>query len=232
MKPRILIVEDEPSVVASVRYALETEGFEAVCVETCAEGLRRVEEGGVALAILDVGLPDGSGFDLCRAIRGRFNLPIVFLTARREEVDRVLGLELGGDAYLEKPFSPRVLTAHVRAVLRRAAGQGAGAAAEAADGGSAAWGPFRVDEERKDVICGGEALPLTPKEYAILAAMIRRPGVVFSPERILEIAGAENSQGEAARKHIQAIRRKIEAVAPGPSPIRNRPGFGYVLGDE
>jgi two-component system catabolic regulation response regulator CreB len=228
VKPRVLVVEDEPSVVEAVRYALETEGFAAVCVSTCAEGLRRVEEGGVDLAVLDVGLPDGSGFDLCRAVRQRFDLPIVFLTARREDVDKVLGLELGGDAYLEKPFSPRVLTAHVRAMLRRAgeAGDAGGGGAEAAS-----WGPFRVDEERKAVTCRGEALALTPKEYAILAAMVRRPGVVFSAERVLEIAGAENSQGEAARKHIQAIRRKIEAVLPGPSPVRNRPGFGYVLGD-
>ena len=221
---RILVVEDEPAVAETIAYALKTEGFEPIHVCTGAAGLKALESGGIALIVLDVGLPDGNGFDFCRTVRSRSEVPIVFLTARHEEVDRILGLELGGDEYLEKPFSPRVLTAHVRAVLRRTGRQQAAAASPP--------GPFRIDEERRVVVYRGVALDLTPYEFAILREMVRRPGQVFSAERILDIAGAENSLGEAARQHVKSIRRKLRAVAPDADPIETRHGFGYVLVDE
>ncbi|MFH0945990.1 MAG: response regulator [Planctomycetota bacterium] len=122
-KPCVLVLEDEPSIADNIVYALETEGLEASWCATAGEGLGRLEGGGIDLVILDVGLPDRSGFDVCREIRQTSRIPIIFLTARTGEIDRVLGLELGGDDYVVKPFSPRELCARVKAVLRRATGR-------------------------------------------------------------------------------------------------------------
>ena len=125
-KPCVLVFEDEPSIADNIVYALETEGVEASWCATAGEGLARLEGGGIDLVILDVGLPDRTGFDVCREIRQTSRIPIIFLTARTSEIDRVLGLELGGDDYVTKPFSPRELCARVKAVLRRTQ-QGEGA---------------------------------------------------------------------------------------------------------
>ena len=120
MSQKILVVEDEPAIAENIVYALQTEGFEVECCTTGRKARAALAHGAVDLIVLDVGLPDGNGFDLCREIRQSSNVPILFLTARSEEVDRVVGLEIGGDDYVVKPFSPRELSARVKAILRRA----------------------------------------------------------------------------------------------------------------
>src|SRR5688572_1324080 len=169
--PRILIVEDEPAIADTLIYALKTEGF---APEWCATGRAALAALGTkpfALVILDVGLPDGSGFDVCKTIRTQSPVPVIFLTARNTELDRVLGLELGGDDYLVKPFSPRELTARVKAILRRT--NGTLSSPEAAP--AAATG-FRVDDERCTIAFRGTPLDLTRYEFRLLKTLVSKPG--------------------------------------------------------
>ena len=171
MKPRILVVEDEPSILDNITYSLETEGFEPHGCATGGEARAALLRGPWALVVLDVGLPDIVGFDLCREIRRTSNLPIIFLTARAGEVDRVVGLEIGGDDYMVKPFSPRELSARVKAVLRRMAAPPV-ASAPAADGA------FRIDEERAQIHFTGVRLVLSGTEFRLLRALCAKPGRV------------------------------------------------------
>src|SRR3954452_7848931 len=173
MKPRILIVEDEPSILDNIIYSLETEGFEPHGCATGGKARAALLRGPWALVVLDVGLPDVAGFELCREIRRTSNVPIIFLTARSSEVDRVVGLEIGGDDYMVKPFSPRELSARVKAVLRRF--QAAPAVAEAPE----ASGVFRIDEERAQIHFSGVRLILSGTEFRLLRALCAKPGRVF-----------------------------------------------------
>src|SRR5215212_1292633 len=166
-RPLILIIEDEPAIADTLLYALKTEGFAPEWCATGRAGLAALASKSFALVVLDVGLPDGSGFDVCKEIRTHSAVPVLFLTARNTELDRVLGLELGGDDYLTKPFSPRELTARVKAILRRTNGGGAHAppaaattqASEAASAVDATSAPeFLVDDERCCIRFRGVAL--------------------------------------------------------------------------
>ncbi|HOT45508.1 MAG TPA: response regulator [Spirochaetota bacterium] len=150
-KQTIIIIEDEPGIADTVTYALSREGFDAVWAATGAEGMELLERGGIDLAILDIGLPDISGFDLARTIRKRSDVPLRMLTARSDEIDRVLGLELGADDCIVKPFSPRELVARVRAVLRRSGGT------PADSGGNA----FAIDADRRRITYRGSILDLS-----------------------------------------------------------------------
>ncbi len=223
MMKKILIIEDEPGVADTLLYALKTEGFQPVWCGTGFEGLKVLDEQGIDLVILDIGLPDGNGFDFFREIRSRFKVPVIFLTARSEEVDRVLGLELGGDDYVTKPFSPRELTARVKAVLRRVNG-GKNAIKTASTG-------FQVDENRKQIIFFGTHLELSRYEYRILRALIRRPGMVFSREILMELAWdvPDVSGLRTVDTHIKTIRRKLKNIRRDGDPIRTHRGFGYSL---
>src|SRR3954464_443245 len=156
--PRVLIIEDEPAIADTLVYALKTEGFAPEWCATGRAGLAALAAKPFALAVLGVGLPDGSGFDVCKTIRTQSGVPVLFLTARNTELDRVLGLELGGDDYLVKPFSPRELTARVKAILRRTT-QLSGPATATALAATAAG--FSVDEERCTIAYRGKALDLT-----------------------------------------------------------------------
>lgn len=171
MKPRILIVEDETAIADTIQYALETDGFSTTCI-TSGQGVRSfLSKESVDLILLDIGLPDMSGFDLCKEIRKTLNVPILFLTARADEIDRVVGLEIGGDDYMTKPFSPRELSARVKAILRRTQpSPSSGMPAQA----------FQVDESRRQILYFGNPLDLSRYEYALLKTFIRRPGHVFS----------------------------------------------------
>src|SRR6476659_5882262 len=167
--PRILVVDDERAIADTVVYALRSEGLDAEHCLLGEEAIARVRRGGIDVVVLDVGLPDRNGFDVCRALRAFSDVPVIFLTARSEEVDRVLGLELGGDDYVAKPFSPRELVARVRARLRRAGGDG--------------WltrGAFALDREGHRIRFRGQALDLTRYEHALLAALLERPGAILS----------------------------------------------------
>ena len=166
-KPVVLVVEDEPAIADTIQYALESEGFACRRVGEGATVLDLLEREPVALVVLDIGLPDVSGIEVCRLIRQKHDVPIIFLTARSAEVDRVVGLEIGADDYVAKPFSPRELAARVKAVLRRSARAGN------RPGGPAA---FRVDEERCQVAYFGKVLDLSRYEYRLLRLSFRSPG--------------------------------------------------------
>jgi two-component system catabolic regulation response regulator CreB len=225
MKPRILVVEDEPSILDNITYSLETEGFEPHGCATGGEARAALAAGPWALVVLDVGLPDIVGFELCREIRRTSNLPIIFLTARASEVDRVVGLEIGGDDYMVKPFSPRELSARVKAVLRRF--QAAPAAVESAP----AAGPFRIDEERAQIHFAGVRLILSSTEFRLLRALCAKPGRVFSRAQLMDIAW--DDPGAALERtvdaHIKSLRAKLKEVSRETDPIETHRGFGYSL---
>jgi len=223
-KPTVLVVEDEPAVADAIVYALRTDGCEPLHVASGAAALAALASRSVQLVILDVGLPDANGFDLCREIRRSQQMPIIFLTARSEETDRVVGLELGADDYVVKPFSPRELSARVRAVLRRV-----GAASAPAP--PASRHPFDVDEQRHSVRYFDRALELTRTEYRLLTALLRHPGWVLSRAQLLEELwddpGATTER--AVDSHIKALRAKLRALRPDIEPIQTRRGEGYSL---
>jgi two-component system, OmpR family, catabolic regulation response regulator CreB len=225
-RQRILVIEDEPSVAENITYALSTEGFDAVWCATGGEGLARLKES-VDLIVLDVGLPDRNGFDLCREIRRTSNVPVIFLTARADEVDRVVGLELGADDYLVKPFSPRELTARIRAVLRRSGEPPAPTGAGQAAGKT----PFSIDRERFAIRYFGEPLTLTRCEFRLLEVLIGQPGRVFSRENLMDRAWDEPdaSMERTVDAHIKSLRAKLRAVKPDVEPIDTHRGLGYAL---
>ena len=221
----VLLVEDETAIADSVMYALRTEGFEADWVATGEQALERVKNALPDLIILDIGLPDISGLDLLRAIRKQTNVPVIFLTARASEIDRIVGLEVGADDYVVKLFSPRELTARVKAVLRRARQPAAEDDAPMADG------PFEIDEERFEISFHSQPLTLTLYEFRLLKVLIERPGRVYSREQLLDLAwnDPENAMDRTVDTHIKTLRAKLKAVCGGPSPIQTHRGLGYSL---
>jgi two-component system catabolic regulation response regulator CreB len=173
--------------------------------------------------ILDVGLPDANGFDLCRQIRASTTIPVLFLTARSAEVDRVVGLELGADDYVVKPFSPRELTARVRAILRRSSATASAAAATDPR--------FAVDEDRLRIRYLGALLDLSRYEYRLLKTLISQPGRVFTREQLLQLLWEhpEHRLDRTVDTHIKTLRAKLAAVDPVAAPIRTHRGIGYSL---
>jgi two-component system catabolic regulation response regulator CreB len=236
--PRILIVEDEPAIADTLIYALKTEGFAPEWCATGRAGLAALGTKTFALVILDVGLPDGSGFDVCKQIRSQWQVPVLFLTARNTELDRVLGLELGGDDYLVKPFSPRELTARVKAILRRTNG-GATPAQEAKPGvgqlqdekRAAGVPEFVVDDECCSIRFRGMPLELTRYEYRLLKLLAGKPGRVYSREQLLHAAWEDPgaSLDRTVDAHVKTLRAKLRAVAPDADPIQTHRGLGYSL---
>lgn len=226
----VLIVEDETAIAETIVYALQTEGFAPLWKTTGREALTVIGVQAVALMILDVGLPDMSGFDVCREVRRAKNIPVIFLTARSEEIDKVVGLELGADDYMAKPFSPRELTARVRAVLRRVNDGEVGGGAKTAE-------PPQVwlhDTVRCRIKYRGHALELTRNEYRLLGALIAQPGRVFSREQLMTAAWDDPASAldRTVDAHIKMLRAKIAAVAGGADPILTHRGLGYSLREE
>lgn len=231
-RPRILIIEDEPAIADTLLYALRTEGFEPEWCATGNAGLAALGAKAFALIVLDVGLPDGSGFDVCKQIRTKLAVPILFLTARNTELDRVLGLELGGDDYLVKPFSPRELTARVKAILRRTQGNGGnGHASAGAEPAPSARGGLEIDEERCTVRYRGVALELTRYEFRLARALAAKPGRVLSRDQLMTAAWEDpgSSLDRTVDAHIKSLRAKFRAVAPDHDPIQTHRGLGYSL---
>lgn len=237
MLPKILLVEDEPSIAENIVYALKTEGFEVVWHQTAAEGLSAFEAGAFRLVILDVGLPDANGFELCKQVRTSSSVPIIFVTARKDEIDRVVGLEIGGDDYVVKPFSPRELSARVKAILRRAnsnghvADNGPEIAGRSGSAQAAAVGPFTIDEDKLEIRYHGHALTLSRYEYRILRVMLERPGKVFSRDQLMELAWDEpgSALDRTVDAHIKTLRAKLHLVEPECDPIRTYRGVGYAV---
>lgn len=230
-------MEDEPAIADTILYALRTEGFEPDWKTTVGAAREALARRSFALAVLDIGLPDGSGFDFCRELRARDGLPVIFLTARSEEIDRVVGLEIGADDYIVKPFSPRELTARIRAVLRRTSGPLHGAASRAPEPAAAPStaatprGPFVIDEERCEVRYHASRLDLTRREYRLLLALLSQPGRVFSREQLLTRAWdePEASLDRTVDAHIKTLRAKLRAADTATDPIRTHRGFGYSI---
>jgi two-component system catabolic regulation response regulator CreB len=232
MKPRILLVEDEPRIADTLQYAQRTDAYEPAWCATGEEALERIGAAAPALVILDVGLPDASGFEIFKRIRATSEVPVVFLTARSDEIDRVVGLELGADDYIAKPFSPRELVARVRSVLRRSARPATSAAAGGA--ASASTGPVVVDEGRMQVRYYGRALELSRYEYGLLKTLASRPGHVFTREALLDRVWGDDSDSmdRTVDAHVKTLRAKMKAIAPLLDPIRTLRGSGYALAED
>lgn len=229
MSASILLVEDDKPIAENVILALAREGLECHHVALANEALAMLRVQDFDLVILDVGLPDGNGFDLCRTLRGFSDIPVIFLTARSDEIDRVVGLEIGADDYVLKPFSPRELAARVKTILRRS--QRSATQTEALMNTPSSI--IQVDEERARVTCQGISLELSRTEYLMLKAMAGRPEKVFSRAELMNLAGlAEASLERSVDTHIKALRTKLANCAPGTDPIRTHRGLGYSLARE
>jgi two-component system, OmpR family, catabolic regulation response regulator CreB len=229
--PRILIAEDEQAIADAVLYALRSEGLDAEHCVLGAQALQRVRDGGIDVLVLDVGLPDRNGFDVCRELRGFSQLPVIFLTARDAEIDRVLGLELGADDYVTKPFSPRELVARVRARLRRA---GDGTSRDNGPGGDTGWitrGAFSLDADGHRIRYRDMVLDLTRYEQSLLAALLQRPGAILTRAQLLDRGWdvGSDSGDRTVDTHIKTLRAKLRAAGADPDPIRTHRGLGYSL---
>ena len=215
----ILVIEDEEDIAAIVRAYLERDGFRVVWAARGTEGLSELERNDVRLAILDLQLPDADGFDICRAIRTSSRLPVVMLTARDEEVDRVTGLELGADDYVTKPFSPRELTARVRAVLRRVEPDETDDRLRAGD--------VELDRKARTATVAGAEVELTGREFDLLWHLAARPGIVVTRSQLLDrVWGIEFPGGtRTVDVHVGQLRRKLGR----PKLIRTVRGTGYKV---
>ena len=213
----VLLVEDEESIGALVRGYLEQNGYPIVWVRSGEEALAELERLRPRMVILDIGLPGQDGFDVCRGIRARSSVPILMLTARDEEADRVAGLEVGADDYVSKPFSPRELVARMKAVLRRTE--------SASDQASLTLGDVVVLPEAREVSVGGEHVELTGKEFDLLAFLVEHTGIVFTRDHLLDrVWGMTYAGGtRTVDVHVAQLRRKLGR----PDVIRTVRGSGY-----
>jgi len=244
--PRVLLVEDEPAIADTLVYALSTERFEVTHVLTGADALAAFASETHDFVILDIGLPDMTGLDVCRRLRETSAVPVLFLTARGGELDRILGLELGGDDYVTKPFSPREVVARVRAIRRRTqaampgthpvGGSGASVPAAAAFASApvaeVSHEVFHHDAAAMRIRCYGAVLDLTAHEYKLLLVLLEKPGRVFTRDQLLDHAwqdpGAVTDRTIDA--HIKSIRAKMRVLRAGAEDhIQTRRGLGYLL---
>jgi two-component system phosphate regulon response regulator PhoB len=224
MPKRIAIVEDEVELASLIDYNLTRSGYETLVLNGSTGMLKALEQANPDLIVLDVMLPDVDGFELCRQIRGSAQLartPVLFLTARSDEVDRVLGLEIGGDDYMTKPFSPRELIARVKAHLRRGDRD--------AEPPPSAIGPFRLDRTARRVFVNDRELTLTSTEYNLLEFFLSHPGRAFSRDQLLESVWGEQRfvTPRTVDVHVRRLREQIEEQADNPRYLTTVRGFGY-----
>ncbi|WP_455922051.1 two-component system response regulator CreB [Pseudomonas putida] len=214
--PHILIVEDEAAIADTLIYALQGEGFETTWVSLGQAALEHQRRQPADLIILDVGLPDISGFETCKQLRRFSEVPVIFLTARDAEIDRVVGLEIGADDYVIKPFSPREVAARVRAILKRVVPRQAATL-------------FQVDIERLLISYRGQPLTLTRHEFRLLQTLLEQPERVFSREQLLDAVGVPSDAGyeRSIDSHIKSLRAKLRTVAGDAEPIQTHRGVGY-----
>jgi len=220
MDTTVLVIEDEQNIANLVRIALEREGYRVVTVRAGEEGLSELERDSIALVILDIGLPGINGFEVCRRIRKKSSLPVIMLTARDEEVDRVVGLELGADDYVPKPFSPRELVARVKAVLRRTQPQ--------RPRSDPLWlGDLVLRRSEHEVTVRGAVVDLTAMEFELLSFLMEHPGIVLSRDQLLEhVWGLDFPCGtRTVDQHIAQLRAKIGR----PELIQTVRGLGYKV---
>jgi two-component system catabolic regulation response regulator CreB len=221
MAASILIIEDEPAIADTLIYALKSEGYRPHHCTLGSDGLAELRSGAYALAILDIGLPDMSGFDVCREARTFTDLPIIFLTARADEIDRIVGLEIGADDYVAKPFSPREVVARVRVRLRRATP-------------SPMPQPlFQLDAESARIRFHGMLLDLTRYEFLLLKTLLDHPGRIYSRDELMDRIwrDALDTSDRTVDTHIKTLRAKLKAVHEEAGPILTHRGMGYSVSD-
>ena len=220
MNTNILIIEDETSIADVLAYALKSEGFVTQHCTLGYEGLEYLRSGKYALAIMDVGLPDMNGFEVCREARKFTDIPILFLTARSDEVDRIVGLEIGADDYVTKPFSPREVVARVRVILRRHSKTAASATS---------W--FEVEADSARIRFCGTTLNLTRYEFLLLQFLLAQPGRINSREFLMDAIwrDALDTSDRTVDTHIKTLRAKIKAVRDDIDPILTHRGMGYSV---
>jgi len=224
--PTVLIVEDEPKLAALLADYLRAAGCQPVCVHDGLQALPALREHQPDVLLLDLMLPGRDGLSICRELRGFSTVPVIMLTARVEEVDRLLGLDVGADDYLCKPYSPREVVARVKAQLRRSAW----AATPPAPAAGAAPGGLQIDDDALRAHLAGQVLDLTPAEFRLLRTLASHPGRVFSRDQLLDQLHDDGRAvtDRAVDSHIRNLRRKLEAAADGADPIRSVYGVGYA----
>ena len=220
---RVLVVDDEPGIVELVQYNLEREGFVVLVERDGASALSRAKTDGPDLIVLDVMLPEMSGLDVCRSLRAFTDVPIILLTARKDEVDRVLGLELGADDYVTKPFSPRELVARIKAIFRRTG------KVQPKEAGKISAGGLVIDAERRNVVVDGREVGLTFTEFELLHIIARHPGRAFSRDELLARVWGEDFYGDVRTVdvHVRHLREKLEEEMTAPRFIETVRGVGY-----
>jgi two-component system response regulator RegX3 len=220
---RLLVIEDEPSISEPLAYMLEKEGFEVAVAETGPAGVEEFDRSGADLVLLDMMLPGLSGTDVCKALRQKTNVPIIMLTARDSEVDKVVGLELGADDYVTKPFSHRELLARIRAVLRRQS--------EPEEPASTALevGPVRMDVERHRVTVSGQSVQLPLKEFELLELLLRNAGRVLTRQQLIDRVWGADYVGDTKTLdvHVKRLRAKVEPEPKSPKHLLTVRGLGY-----
>jgi DNA-binding response OmpR family regulator len=219
--PKILVVDDELNILELVKLYLGNEGYQIETVSRGREAIAKMASVSPDMVILDLMLPDIDGFEVCRQIRSKSNVPILMLTARKEDIDKIVGLEMGADDYLTKPFNPRELTARIRAILRRF--QSGQTASEIVESGN-----LRIDLARHEACVKGEPLSLRTKEYALLTTLAQNPGIVFSREKLLETVWGFDYYGETRTVdvHINHLREKLSGSNVNIETLR---GTGYKM---
>ncbi|WP_039917329.1 two-component system response regulator CreB [Cellvibrio mixtus] len=244
--PHILILEDEPSIAESLVFVLQTESFSTHWETLAHKALEYLKNNAVDLVVMDVGLPDTTGFEACKQLRKFSEVPVIFLTARGAELDRVVGLEIGADDYVVKPFSPRELAARVKAILKRTrpllavaqevAGYNVSTATNNSDTESqlATNYEFFIDDERKIILYHQQILNLTRLEFSLLQTLIAQPTRVFSRDQLLDAIGINPDAGYDRNidGHIKTLRAKLRTIAPDAEPIKTQRGFGYAYHPE
>ena len=228
-KSKILLIEDEPAISDAVIYALESEGFDVFWCNTGASGISLLKDESPDLVLLDIGLPDINGFEVFQKARSSSQIPIIFLTARKEEVDKVTGLEMGGDDYIVKPFSPRELTARVRAVLRRINNIGCSTTQIKEDKDELVNGPFIINYPKWSVAYQSVNIDLTHHELQILSTLVKSPRQIFTREMLLETVwdAPEHRMDRTVDTHIKNIRAKLRAIDSTSDPVKTKRGVGY-----
>jgi two-component system catabolic regulation response regulator CreB len=220
MGPGILIIEDEAEIADTLKYALKEQGMIGAWVATGQQARTVLAEAEFDLIILDVGLPDCNGFELLKEIRQTSTQPVMMLTARGDEVDRIVGLEIGADDYVTKPFSPREVVARIKAILKRTNG-----------GYTTKKSTFELNIKAMRICFCGETLSLTRSEYLLLKTLLNRPGQIFSRRQLIENVWSDQhpSDDRAIDTHIKSLRARLKQVNPDLTPIVTHRGFGYSL---
>lgn len=229
---KILIVDDEPAIADTLSYALRAEGFSVDCCTLGSEALSRLATDTVDFVVLDVGLPDMTGFDVCRALRRHSDVPVLFLTARADEVDRIVGLELGGDDYVTKPFSPREVASRIRAISRRLHPENRVANGEQthSHGQPEKSAKFEIDPDGLRIAYHGQWLALTRYEYLLLALLLQKPGRILNRAQIMDAVWQDggDSLERTVDTHIKTLRGKLRSIRDEDIIVTHR-GLGYSL---